>query len=138
MKLPCNRSRPCLYSLSYTKRGKTRNYLYPIWSPYAYHLYCYKYRITLREKMLPCYRRYLFPSVIVVYIQCKEKKTRLRDSFKRQGRSLIWICTIFLFGWPGKIRYSIGDTGNSVEGWSCIAEVRKLPSQFMSSPQALR
>ncbi|KAF3813400.1 hypothetical protein GH733_018551, partial [Mirounga leonina] len=35
-------------------RGKTRNYLYPIWSPYAYYLYCYKYRITLRKKMLPC------------------------------------------------------------------------------------
>ncbi|XP_048214193.1 LOW QUALITY PROTEIN: ornithine decarboxylase antizyme 3 [Perognathus longimembris pacificus] len=53
-KLPCYRSRPSLYSLSYIKRGKTRNYLYPIWSPYAYYLYCYKYRITLREKMLPC------------------------------------------------------------------------------------
>uniref|UniRef100_A0A8C2UJB1 Ornithine decarboxylase antizyme 3 n=1 Tax=Chinchilla lanigera TaxID=34839 RepID=A0A8C2UJB1_CHILA len=52
--MPCNRSRPSLYSLSYIKRGKTRNYLYPIWSPYAYYLYCYKYRITLREKMLPC------------------------------------------------------------------------------------
>ncbi|XP_075835306.1 LOW QUALITY PROTEIN: ornithine decarboxylase antizyme 3 [Microtus pennsylvanicus] len=57
MKLPCNRSRPSLYSLSYIKRGKTRNYLYPFWSPYAYYLYCYKYRVTLREKMLPwCYR----------------------------------------------------------------------------------
>ncbi|XP_010614824.2 LOW QUALITY PROTEIN: ornithine decarboxylase antizyme 3, partial [Fukomys damarensis] len=56
-KLPCNRSRPSLYSLSYIKRGKTRNYLYPIWSPYAYYLYCYKYRITLRERMLPrCYK----------------------------------------------------------------------------------
>ncbi|CAO2599088.1 hypothetical protein LEMLEM_LOCUS9702 [Lemmus lemmus] len=53
--MPCNRSRPSLYSLSYIKRGKTRNYLYPIWSPYAYYLYCYKYRFTLREKMLPCY-----------------------------------------------------------------------------------
>uniref|UniRef100_A0A8C5K098 Ornithine decarboxylase antizyme 3 n=1 Tax=Jaculus jaculus TaxID=51337 RepID=A0A8C5K098_JACJA len=52
--MPCIRSRPSLYSLSYVKRGKTRNYLYPIWSPYAYYLYCYKYRITLREKMLPC------------------------------------------------------------------------------------
>ncbi|KAM6217157.1 LOW QUALITY PROTEIN: ornithine decarboxylase antizyme 3, partial [Rhynchocyon petersi] len=50
----CNRSRPSLYSLSYTKKGKTRNYHYPIWSPYAYYLYCYKYRITRREKMLPC------------------------------------------------------------------------------------
>nr|XP_019813732.1 PREDICTED: LOW QUALITY PROTEIN: ornithine decarboxylase antizyme 3 [Bos indicus] len=53
-KLPCYRSRPSFYSLSYIKRGKTRNYLYPFWSPYAYYLYCYKYRITLREKMLPC------------------------------------------------------------------------------------
>uniref|UniRef100_A0A096P6M0 Ornithine decarboxylase antizyme 3 n=1 Tax=Rattus norvegicus TaxID=10116 RepID=A0A096P6M0_RAT len=52
--LPCTRSRPSLYSLSYIKRGKTRNCLYPFWSPYAYYLYCYKYRITLREKMLPC------------------------------------------------------------------------------------
>uniref|UniRef100_A0A2K6EJY5 Ornithine decarboxylase antizyme 3 n=1 Tax=Propithecus coquereli TaxID=379532 RepID=A0A2K6EJY5_PROCO len=52
--MPCNRWRPSLYSLSYIKRGKTRNYLYPIWSPFAYYLYCYKYRITLREKMLPC------------------------------------------------------------------------------------
>ncbi|XP_067583899.1 LOW QUALITY PROTEIN: ornithine decarboxylase antizyme 3, partial [Pseudorca crassidens] len=55
-KLPRNRSRPFIYSLSYIKRGKTRNYLYPIWSPYAYYLYRYKYRITLREKMLPCYK----------------------------------------------------------------------------------
>ncbi|CAM9263619.1 unnamed protein product [Rangifer tarandus platyrhynchus] len=55
-KLPCYRSRPSFYSLSYIKRGKTRNYLYPFWSPYAYYLYCYKYRITLREKMLPCCR----------------------------------------------------------------------------------
>uniref|UniRef100_A0A2I3GA97 Ornithine decarboxylase antizyme 3 n=1 Tax=Nomascus leucogenys TaxID=61853 RepID=A0A2I3GA97_NOMLE len=55
--MPCNRCRPSVYSLSYIKRGKTRNYLYPIWSPYAYYLYCYKYRITLREKMLPrCYK----------------------------------------------------------------------------------
>uniref|UniRef100_A0A8D2AM72 Ornithine decarboxylase antizyme 3 n=1 Tax=Sciurus vulgaris TaxID=55149 RepID=A0A8D2AM72_SCIVU len=55
--MPCYRSRPSLYSLSYIKRGKTRNYLYPIWSPYAYYLYCYKYRISLREKMLPwCYK----------------------------------------------------------------------------------
>ncbi|NP_001278997.1 ornithine decarboxylase antizyme 3 [Erinaceus europaeus] len=51
--MPCNRSRPTAYSLSYTKRGKTRNYLYPIWSPYAYYLYCYKYRVIIREKMLP-------------------------------------------------------------------------------------
>uniref|UniRef100_A0A5F9DFS5 Ornithine decarboxylase antizyme 3 n=1 Tax=Oryctolagus cuniculus TaxID=9986 RepID=A0A5F9DFS5_RABIT len=55
--MPCNRCRPSLYSLSYIKRGRTRNYLYPIWSPYAYYLYCYKYRLTLREKMLPwCYK----------------------------------------------------------------------------------
>uniref|UniRef100_A0A8C6WAT2 Ornithine decarboxylase antizyme 3 n=1 Tax=Nannospalax galili TaxID=1026970 RepID=A0A8C6WAT2_NANGA len=52
--MPCFRSHPSLYSLSYIKRGKTRNYLYPLWSPYAYYLYCYKYRISLREKMLPC------------------------------------------------------------------------------------
>ncbi|KAF5916221.1 hypothetical protein HPG69_010580, partial [Diceros bicornis minor] len=48
--------RPSVYSLSYIKRGKTRNHHYPIWSPYAYYLYCYKYRITLRERMLPCYK----------------------------------------------------------------------------------
>ncbi|XP_077012861.1 LOW QUALITY PROTEIN: ornithine decarboxylase antizyme 3, partial [Tamandua tetradactyla] len=55
-KLPCNRLHPSVYSLSYIKRGRTRNYLYPIWSPYAYYLYCYKYRVTLREKMLPFYK----------------------------------------------------------------------------------
>lgn len=41
-------------------RGRTRNYLYPIWSPFAYYLYCYKYRVTLREKMLPCYKSIIY------------------------------------------------------------------------------
>uniref|UniRef100_A0A8C2N2X4 Ornithine decarboxylase antizyme 3 n=1 Tax=Cricetulus griseus TaxID=10029 RepID=A0A8C2N2X4_CRIGR len=63
--MPCIRSHPSLYSLSYIKRGKTRNYYYPIWSPYAYYLYCYKYRFTLRERMLPCCYR---------SITCKEQE----------------------------------------------------------------
>ncbi|XP_049621956.1 LOW QUALITY PROTEIN: ornithine decarboxylase antizyme 3 [Suncus etruscus] len=53
-KLPCFRS-PSTYSLTFIKRGRTRNYLYPLWSPFAYYLYCYKYRVTLREKMMPCW-----------------------------------------------------------------------------------
>uniref|UniRef100_A0A671F3Y1 Ornithine decarboxylase antizyme 3 n=1 Tax=Rhinolophus ferrumequinum TaxID=59479 RepID=A0A671F3Y1_RHIFE len=58
--MPCNRLRPSFYSLSYIKRGRTRNYHYPIWSPFAYYLYCYKYRVTLQEKMLPCYKSIIY------------------------------------------------------------------------------
>ncbi|XP_015358152.1 LOW QUALITY PROTEIN: ornithine decarboxylase antizyme 3 [Marmota marmota marmota] len=58
-KLPCNRSRPSLYSLCCLRRGRSRNCCYPCyptWSPYAYYLYSYKYRMSLQEKMLPwCY-----------------------------------------------------------------------------------
>uniref|UniRef100_K7FL25 Ornithine decarboxylase antizyme 3 n=1 Tax=Pelodiscus sinensis TaxID=13735 RepID=K7FL25_PELSI len=42
-----------LFSLSYTERGKKRNYLYPICSPFAYYYYCYRYRLIYRRRMVP-------------------------------------------------------------------------------------
>uniref|UniRef100_A0A4X2L1D7 Uncharacterized protein n=1 Tax=Vombatus ursinus TaxID=29139 RepID=A0A4X2L1D7_VOMUR len=52
--MPCQRLCFPIYSLSYTKKGKKRNRLYPLCSPFAYFNYCYKYRFTVREKMMPC------------------------------------------------------------------------------------
>uniref|UniRef100_A0A8C6RMJ7 Ornithine decarboxylase antizyme 3 n=1 Tax=Nannospalax galili TaxID=1026970 RepID=A0A8C6RMJ7_NANGA len=88
--MPCFRSHPSLYSLSYIKRGKTRNYLYPLWSPYAYYLYCYKYRISLREKMLPCcYRSITYK---------EQEDLTLRPHCCLQSRLLLSILFLFQAG----------------------------------------
>ncbi|NP_001277417.1 ornithine decarboxylase antizyme 3 [Chrysemys picta bellii] len=42
-----------LFSLSYTERGRKRNYLYPICSPFAYYYYYYRYRLIYRRRMVP-------------------------------------------------------------------------------------
>uniref|UniRef100_A0A8C8RPR6 Ornithine decarboxylase antizyme 3 n=1 Tax=Pelusios castaneus TaxID=367368 RepID=A0A8C8RPR6_9SAUR len=45
---PCSEGTPSIFC-----RGKKRNYLYPICSPFAFYYYCYRYRLTYRRRMVP-------------------------------------------------------------------------------------
>ncbi|NP_001277473.1 ornithine decarboxylase antizyme 3 [Alligator sinensis] len=54
---PLLRESAYLFSLSYTKKGRKRNFSHLLCCPLAYYYYCYRYRFIYRWKMLPFQKR---------------------------------------------------------------------------------
>ncbi|XP_074836779.1 LOW QUALITY PROTEIN: ornithine decarboxylase antizyme 3 [Carettochelys insculpta] len=141
--------RTYLFSLSYTEKGKKRNYLYPICSPFAYYYYCYRYRLIYRRRMVP------FHGTITMTehesltlrprpcLQCSESlgssppgrganQGELRELYKA-GNLTVFVGNLLLPGFPVQLDFHFQLGPHSSAHWHGLLTDNKL---FLDTPRS--